>query len=366
MTRRAVLWLCGRVQQPILKLEDEHYSENGMSDLLTERGSAYDVNIEMFNATQHTITGWPGGKPQADDTHRPERAKPFPKRSLILSPEPMDDVASMGGTMHRLANQGNHITVAYQTSGNLAVPDDEVRRALELMNDLGSEPESASPDGFARKVIAQLDAKGRFGEDTADIRQIKGLIRRSEARSSARLLAIDVAALRFLDLDFYEKGRYRRFQHGSSDVSAMLKLLEEVKPHQIFATGSGHDPLSVPAICFQVLVEALQECRRAKAGWLQDCRIWLYRGPGAEWEPGEIDMAVPLSPGELDNKIQGIYQHQSQRSQSPDSRRGNVRNSWNLANEISRATARAYDKFGMAEYEALECFKHWPLTESTT
>ncbi|WP_309399804.1 glucosamine-6-phosphate deaminase [Cerasicoccus maritimus] len=361
MVRKSVVWLARKVEKPLLKLTDEDYAENGMADLLTEKGSAYNLNIELFNITQHTITGWPGGKPHADDSSRPERANPFPKRSLVLSPEPMDDVFCLGGTLHRLANQGHEVTVAYATSGNLAVPDPDARRAIELIMEIGQERSNQDDVGFAREVETQLDAKGQFGEDTKDIRHLKGLIRRGETRSSARLMGIESSQLRFLDLPFYEEGRYRRFKRTEADIAVMVKLLEELKPHQIFATGLGHDPLSVPAICFEVLRESLQQC--VWGDWLKQCRIWLYRGPGAEWDTHEIDMAVPLSPDEFDYKIRGIYQHQTQRSQSPSTLRKSASDSWNLASQLNRTTAEIYDALGLPEYEAIEGFKQWNLKE---
>lgn len=356
VTRKAVLWLAQKTDKSLLKLVDEDYTENGMADLLIEQGSAYDLNIHLFNVTQHTITGWPGGKPNADDSHRPERATPYPKRCLVLSPEPLDDVYCLGGTIKRLNQHGNEVTIAYQTSGNLAVPDPEIRRAIDLIVELGGQRSAATDLDYARTVQTQLKDKGAFGADTTEIRQLKALIRRSEARASAQTLGLDPGQLNFLDLPFYENGRYRRFVVGDADVGAMCQLLERVQPHQIFATGFGHDPLSVPALCFDVLARALERC--AGADWLRDCRIWLYRGPGQEWEAHEIDMAVPLSPDEFENKIQGIYQHQTQRSQSP-SGQPKSSNTWDLAREINRHTAELYDALGLAEYEAMECFKRW-------
>lgn len=355
--RKAVLWLAQKTGKPILKLVDEDYSENGMSDLLIEQGPAYELNIRFFNVTQHTITGWPAGKPNADDSNRPERASPHPKRCLVLSPEPLDDVYCMGGTIRRIKQGGNTVTVAYQTSGNLAVADPEVRRATELMIELGEERNASSELAFARLVEQQLDEKGQFGADTEDIRHVKGLIRRSEARSSARTLSIDTASLKFLDLPFYETGRYRRFVATDADVNAMKALLEEVKPHQIFATGYGHDPLSVQAISFEVLLAALAAC--GDASWKKNCNIWLYRGPAQEWDAHEIDMAVPLSPDEFENKIQGIYQHQTQRSQSPGTSEKKTSNTWDIARAINRSSAKTYDALGLAEYEAIECFKRY-------
>ena len=356
-TRKAVLWLAQKTAKALLKLVDEDYTENGMSDLLIEQGSAYQININLFNITQHTITGWPGGKPNADDSNRPERATPFPKHSLVLSPEPLDDVYCLGGTINRLKQHGNDVTIAYQTSGNLAVPDSEVQASIELMIELGQDRSGEADLAYAKTVEQQLKDKGAFGADTAEIRHLKGLIRRSEARSSGRTLGIDTANLQFMDLPFYEEGRYRRFIVTEADVAQMCELLESVQPHQIFATGYGHDPLSVPALSFEVLRAALKQC--ADSEWFKDCNIWLYKGPADEWEAHEIDMAVPLSPDEFENKIQGIYQHQTQRSQSPGRAGNKSSNSWDLAREINRGTAEIYDGLGLAEYEAIECFKRY-------
>ena len=360
MTRKAVLWLARKTGKALLKLVDEDYAENGMADLLTQHGSAYHMNISLFNTTQHTITGWPGGKPDADDSNRPERASPYPKRVLVLAPEPMDDVYCMGGTLHRLANQGHEVTVAYLTSGSLAVPDTDLRRSIELLGEVAARLHGAAEKDFAESLRQQLEEKGDFGEDSTDIRYVKALIRRGEARASCRLLEVDLGHVRFLDLPFYENGRYRRFHTTAEDVDALVNLLEEIQPHQIFATGHAHDPLTVTALCFKVLLEALQRC--SGSDWLAGCNIWLYRGPGAEWEAHEIDMAVPLSPDEFENKLHGIYQHQTQRSQSPSMEKGGSSNTWTLASQINRHAARTYDGLGLAEYEAMECFRKWSTT----
>jgi glucosamine-6-phosphate deaminase len=328
-----------------------------MADLLTEKGSAYQLNIRVFNLTQHTITGWPGGKPNADDTSRPERASPHPKRALVLSPEPMDDVFSMGGTLHRLANQGHELALAYQTSGSLAVPDSDLRRALDLILKLGEQTGARTDTAFAGEVEKQLEEKGEFGSDTADIRRIKALIREGEALSSARSLGLDESCVRFLRLPFYEEGRYRRFARGENDAATVAALLDEIRPHQIFATGFDQDPLSVPSLCFRILREALES--RKDADWFADCRVWLYKGLGAEWEAHEIDMAVPLSPAELAHNINGIYQHLTQRSQRPSSSRQGERETWALAERLNRNSATVYDSLGLAEYEAIEGFRRW-------
>lgn len=362
LTRKAVIWLADSLQKPILKLTDEEYSERGMADLLTTRGPAYDLNIHVFSQLQHTITGWPGGKPNADDSSRPERSQPFPKRSLILSPEPQDDVLCMGGTLSRLVRQKHEVTVAYATSGNLAVPDNEVSRVIELFLEMAPEM-SAVEDGQGRNLLHSarecLRKKGEFDFDPTEIRHIKGLLRRGEAREACQICGLPSERIRFLDLPFYEAGRYRQFAPKDQDVAVIVALLEEIKPHQIFATGSLSEPGSVQGVCFALLRKALE--RVATQAWVKDCRVWLYRGAGVEWAAHEIEMAVPLSPDELASKIQGIYQHQSQRSQSPI-RSDRHRETWQQAEAINQATAKTYNRLGLAEYEAMESFKRWPVS----
>ena len=356
VTRRAVVWLSQQVKKPVLKLLDEDYSEHGMADLLTEQGPAYGLNIRIFNELQHTITGWPGGKPDADDTHRPERAALHPKRVAVFSPEPSDDVLGMGGTLRRLVDQGHDVTVAYQTSGNLGVPDEEAAMAAELVLELDRASAAIDNPGaeFACEVRRQLGAKRAFDGDTLEIRQLKGILRRGEARASLLVCGVDPARARFLDLPFYERGRYRQFQIGEADVAATVVLLREVKPHQIFATGRSADPSSLPAVCFEILHRALAQT--ATDAWRTDCRLWFYRGPDRQWDPADIDMAVPFSPRELTQKIQAIYHHKSQRSQSPVFAAG-LHEAWQQAEHHNRAIARSYDRLGLTEYEAIEAFE---------
>ncbi len=353
--RRAVTWLSREVKRPILKLLDEHYGEHGMSDLLTEQGPAYNLNIRIFNEVQHTITGWPGGKPKADDTHRPERASPFPKRVVVLAPEPSDEMLGMGGTLSRLVEQGHEVTVVYLTSGNLAVPDEEALIVTDLVLDFVNG--AAGPESAARGARAALARKlaDPSASDTPETRRLKGLLRRGEARAALRLAGVAANAERFLDLPFYEKGRYRQFRPGEADQAALTALLAELRPHQIFATGEGQDPSSVGAVCFELLRAAL-EANREQA-WRKDCRVWLYRTPDKAWAPHEIDMAVPLSPAQLARKVQAIYQHKSQRSQTPAGE--DLHEAWQQAEAAARAIAQTYDSLGLAEYEAIEAFRRW-------
>lgn len=364
LVRRAVAWLASEVKKPVLKLVDEDYSEHGMAELLTEQGPAYDLNIRIFNQIQHTITGWPGGKPGADDTHRPERATPHPKRVVVFSPEPSDDVLGMGGTIRRLVNHGHEVTVVYQTSGNLAVPDEEARMATQLVIELSRSAGGGavgSEAGFAREVEAELERKrASGGDDTPGIRRLKGLLRRGETVSALRGCGVEPARIRFLDLPFYERGRYRQFQVGADDVAALSALLRELQPHQVFATGHRADPSSVAAVSFEVLRRAFGAT--AGEAWRDACRVWLYRSPEKEWPAAEIGMAVPLSPIELAQKVEAAFHHKSQRSQNPGG--AELQEGWQQAERQNRSLARIYDRLGLAEYEAIEAFERSVALES--
>lgn len=363
--RKAVIWLSNQAKKPILKLQDSDYNEYGLGDILTEVAPAYDINIRVFNQTQHTITGWPGGKPDADDSSRPEREKPFPKRVLVLAPEPDEDILCMGGTIHRLNNQGSDVTLAYLTSGNLAVPDSMARQVLSLMSEMEKELDQKMSDDFSLGKLASVlleELKSAEG-DTADsqsIRQVKSLIRRNEARDASALLKIDTTNLTFLDLPFYESGRYRAFNPQEADLEPLVALLKEHRPHQIYFTGGLADPGSVSGVCFSLLKQAMTSVK--KEAWVTDTYLWSYRGIAQEWPLFEIDMAVPLSPDELNLKTEASFQYRSQRRQFPlrDSAHKEI---WQQTDELNRNTAAAYDEVGMAEYEAIEAFKRVPLEQ---
>jgi glucosamine-6-phosphate deaminase len=352
LARQAVTDLALKLGKPLLKLVDKDYQENGLAELVTEQGPAYALNIRLFNEVQHTITGWPGGKPATDDAHRPERAEPARKRVLVLSPEPHDDVLAMAGTLHRLVAHGHEVSVAYLTSGNLGVPDEEARWAAQLM----VEAEAAPPGSLAPRVLDELARKGPFDQDSAELRRFKGFLRRSEARAALERCGIPPRTVRFLDLPFYERGRYRQFDLAESDLDQVTALLRELQPHQVFTTGVSADPSSVQAKTFEVFAAAL--ARQAAEAWTRHCWVWIYRSDGREWPVHEIEMAVPCSPEELDRKAHAIYQHRSQRSQTPVSDEA-VEEVWEQAVRRNRATARLYDRLGLAEYEAIECFVRW-------
>lgn len=358
LVRSALVWLCQVTGKPILKLTNKDYNENGLSELLTLYGSAYNANIKIFNDLQHTITGWPGGKPDADDTYRPERAKPFPKRVIVFSPHPDDDVISMGGTLRRLVQQGHDVHVAYETSGNIAVGDEEVVRFMHFINGFnqlfGNEQDEVIKSKY-KEIKEFLKHKKEGDIDTQDVRTIKGLIRRGEARTACTFNQIPLDHVHFLDLPFYESGKIEKLPMGEADVNIVRKLISTVQPHQIYVAGDLADPHGTHRKCTDAVLAAIDLEKEAKAAWLKDCRVWMYRGAWAEWEIENIEMCVPISPEELRAKRNSILKHQSQMESAPFL--GNdERLFWQRSEDRNRGTAKLYDDLGMACYEAMEAF----------
>ena len=358
LIRSAIVWLCQLTGKPILKLTNKDYNENGLSELLALFGSAYNVNIKIFNDLQHTITGWPGGKPNADDTYRPERAKPYPKRVVVFSPHPDDDVISMGGTIRRLVEQKHDVHVAYETSGNIAVGDEEVIRFLHFINGFNqifnNSEDKVITDKYA-EIRKFLKEKKDGDIDTRDILTIKGLIRRGEARTACTYNNIPLDHCHFLDLPFYETGRIQKGPLTEADVEIVRNLLREVKPRQIFVAGDLADPHGTHRVCTDAVFAAIDLEKEEGAKWLKDCRIWMYRGAWAEWEIENIEMAVPISPEELRAKRNSILKHQSQMESAPFL--GNdERLFWQRSEDRNRGTAALYDSLGLASYEAMEAF----------
>ena len=356
LIRSAIVWLCQLTGKPILKLTNKDYNENGLSELLALFGSAY--NVKIFNDLQHTITGWPGGKPNADDTYRPERAKPYPKRIVVFSPHPDDDVISMGGTIRRLVEQKHDVHVAYETSGNIAVGDEEVIRFLHFINGFNqifnNSEDKVVVDKYA-EIRKFLKEKKDGDIDTRDILTIKGLIRRGEARTACTYNNIPLDHCHFLDLPFYETGRIQKGPLTEADVEIVRNLLREVKPHQIFVAGDLADPHGTHRVCTDAVFAAIDLEKEEGAKWLKDCRIWMYRGAWAEWEIENIEMAVPISPEELRAKRNSILKHQSQMESAPFL--GNdERLFWQRSEDRNRGTAALYDNLGLASYEAMEAF----------
>ena len=356
LKKKAVIWLANTVGKPILKLTEEDYNNHGMAQLAVEQGPVYNINIDIFNQLQHTITGWPGGKPHADDSQRPERAQPAQKRSIIFSPHPDDDVISMGGTFIRLVDQGHDVHVAYQTSGNTAVWDDDVLRFVEFAIDFN---ESIGEDNTRLKEIyeemrAFIPTKKPNQVDTKEIRDVKGFIRKTEAISGARYAGLPDSHIHFMALPFYETGKIKKNTAGEEDILLTIALLQKVKPHQIFAAGDFADPNGTHLVCFNIILAALRRLQETEA-WVKDCWLWMYRGAWQEFDTWEIEMAVPLSPQEVIRKRNAIFKHQSQKDR-PVFPGDDAREFWVRAEDRTHETARNYDKLGMAEYEAIEAF----------
>jgi len=356
---KAVIWLAKTLDKPILKLTEENYNNHGMAQLATERGPVYQINISIFNKLQHTITGWPGGKPNADDSQRPERAEPAHKRVFIFSPHPDDDVISMGGTFIRLADQGHEVHVAYQTSGNTAVWDDDALRFMEFTIDfMKSIAENAAPlQDMYNDMRRFINKKLPNQTDPEEMRTVKKLIRKGEAIAGARFAGLSDERIHFMDLPFYDRGKFQKVVNYEDDIVQTMELLQQVKPHQIFAAGDFADPHGTHKVCFNIIVEAMLRLRKTER-WTDDCWLWMYRGAWHEFEMHEIEMAVPLSPQEVERKKLAIFKHQSQKD-LPVFPGEDSREFWLRAEERTQETARAYDQMGLAEYEAMEAFVKW-------
>ncbi|MDN3581783.1 glucosamine-6-phosphate deaminase [Mucilaginibacter flavus] len=359
LKKKAVIWLADTIGKPVLKLTEEDYNNHGMAQLAVEQGPVYNINIDIFNQIQHTITGWPGGKPDADDSQRPERALPAKKRSIIFSPHPDDDVISMGGTFIRLVDQGHDVHVAYQTSGNTAVWDDDVLRymefAIDFTNSIGED------SGHLSKLYEEMRAffpqKQPNQIDTREIRNVKGFIRKTEAISGARYAGLPDSNIHFMALPFYETGKTKKNTVGEEDIQLTIDLLQKIKPQQIFAAGDFADPNGTHLVCFNIILAALARLKETEE-WVEDCWLWMYRGAWHEFPTHEIEMAVPLSPQEVIRKRNAIFKHQSQKDR-PVFPGDDAREFWVRAEDRTRDTAQRYDRLGLAEYEAMEAFKRY-------
>lgn len=360
MVRKAVVWLCQKTEKPILKLTDQDYNNNGLSDLIAQIGPAYNLNIRVFNELQRTITGWPGGKPNADDTYRPERNSPAQKKVLIFSPHPDDDVISMGGTLLRLVDQGHDLHVAYEVSGNVAVADDYVSRFMLFHEQLTEEYDKENPKhaDYLNKINTFIKNKKEGELDIPELRRIKGLIRRMEAKSAVLYAGVQPQNIHHLDLPFYETGAIEKSPISEADVEIIKNLLQEVQPQQIFAAGDLSDPHGTHRVCLDAILLALEQLK--DEDWMQNCWVWLYRGAWAEWDIDQIEMCVPISPEELMRKRECILRHGSQK-EGAMFLGDDDREFWQRAEDRNHATATLYDQLGMAEYEAMEAFvRYWP------
>ncbi len=334
----AVLWLSERTGKPILHLATDDHRERHLGSLVSRHGSAEPLNGQVFNALISKIRG--------------KSRLPRDQDMVVFSPHPDDDVISMGGLLGKLAENGNRVTVAYQTSGNIAVFDHEVRRHLD----------------FARRAVAALglEASGELGRalgaverdlerkragdvDPKRVRALKRIVRESEARAAIETLGLDSSSARFLDLPFYRTGTVRKNPVSELDVEIVVELLEELRPTMVFAAGDLSDPHGTHRMCLEA-VEAALERYAGDPPWL-----WLYRGAWQEWSVAEATVLVPLSAGELRRKVQAIFKHESQKDSAPfpgpDSREF-----WQRVVERNRGTAELLRRLGLPAYYAMEAY----------
>ncbi len=366
LIKKAVIWLSEKVNKAVLKITNEDYSEYGMGSLIAEYGSAEEINVKVFNQLQHTITGWPGGKPNVSDINRPERAEPYPKRILIFSPHPDDDVISMGGTLLRLQDQGHEVHVAYQTSGNIAVFDDEVIRFLDFTREAVKHKKASNELNELLKSVKNFVKSKQPGQvDSPEVQEIKGLIRKGEALSACRYCGIEEENAHFLNLPFYETGKVKKDPPTLADIEITCDLLNKIKPHQIYAAGDLSDPHGTHRVCLQIVFESLQRLKTNEQ-WLKDCWVWLYRGAWQEWNIADMEMAIPIGPKDFQRKRNAIFKHQSQKDRAMFP--GNdKREFWKRAEDRNKETALKYNQLGLPEYEAIEGFVryHFEQTEVT-
>ena len=347
LQHRATIWLGRTLEKPILKLTDEDYAESGLAELLHVRRGAYHLNIEVFRRMMDTITGWPGGKGDR-------------RRVLVLSPHPDDDVICMGGTVMRLVDHGHEVHVAYMVSGYLSVFDHDVSRYADFVREFskifGITSEQLA--AIERQVDRVLETKTPGDVDTPEIQAIKGLVRRAEALDASRYCGVDESRVHFLDLPFYKTGKVQKLSIGDEDVARVRAAIEEVRPEMVFAAGDLSDPHGTHRLCLEATLAALDAHAEAGGGRPE---LWLYRGAWQEWPPEQIDMAVPLSPDELQRKRYAIFRHQSQKDRAMFPGPYDSREFWQRAEDRNMATARIYDDLGLPEYHALEAFARWPL-----
>ena len=366
MIKKAVVNLAMQLKKPVLSLTNNDYNDNGLSDLLVEKGDAYEINLHVFYLLRDSITGWPGGKPTDQRTTHPERHEPFPKKAILFSPHPDDDIISMGGTFMRLHDQGHDVHVAYQTSGNIAVTDEFVTRFIDFA--VGFENMFDIDETKSKKIldeaIAFLKTKKSTEKDTAEIRAIKGLIRRCEAKATCKYVGLTNGQIHFQNLPFYETGTIEKNPMGEEDVLITIALLQKIQPHQIYCAGDFADPHGTHKVCFDVVIEALKRLKmesgklKVEHSWINDCWLWLYKGAWQEWDITEIEMAIPMSPDQVVKKRNGIFIHQSQKDSVPF-QGSDSREFWQRAEERNANTAQLYAQLGLTQYAAMEAFVRW-------
>ena len=361
LLRRALVWLSEQTGKPILKLTNKDYNEYGLSELVAIYGSGYNVNIQIFNDLQHTITGWPGGKPNADDTYRPERATPYPKRVLAFSPHPDDAILAMGGTLRRLVEQGHEVHVAFVTSGDIMVNDEDLLRYM-LVSERSARHNgyySAQQYDMVEKIRDAIAKKAPGDPDTAEVRYHKGEIFVCEGITSCNYLGIKQENVHELQLPFYINDPRGKGRITQADVQPVKELIESIKPHQIFFADDLSDPFGTHEPAANVVLAAIDELKNEP--FMHDCRTWMYRGLWGEWDIDFIEMAVPMSPEEFQYKRDAILKHQSQVHDAPFIDPENDDLNWQRSLRRNQDTAALYSRLGLASYEAIESFVQYQV-----
>lgn len=355
LIKKAVLWLCKKLDKPILKLTNRDYNDNSLSSIVANHGNAYDINLQVFNMLQKSITGWPGGKAEADDSGRPERRLPFPKTVLVFSPRPADDMIAMGGTLKRLVQQGHHIHIAYQTSGNISVSDDEALKYLDFSKNFS---ETTEGDAKNYTLIKEFLTNKEIGDaDIKTVSKLKSLIRKVEALAACRFLGIPKENIHFLNMPFYETGMIEKASITKADINLTTAILRKIKPNQIYAAGDLTDPHGTRRKCYNAIKHSIEAVKNE--AWFANCWTWLYKGAWQEWQISDADMIVPISPEELSIKRQAIFKHGTQKDiLFPGIEDMEV---WRYSEIRNRETAVSLNTLGMAEYEAAEVFVRYML-----
>lgn len=350
LVRKAVVALSLTVKKGLQKLNDDDFRDHHLYELLREKGPAEQIGEVIFHDRMGTIRPYPGGR-VVDPTEA--------KTVLVFSPHPDDDVISMGGTIIRLVEQGHKVHVAYMTSGNVAVFDHDARRFVDFVNEFleafGSPSEQSSTGTIKERVYKFLDAKKAGEPDSAEVLKVKAVIRATEARAGALACGIPPEQLEFMNLRFYHTGTKTKKPIHPQDIEDIVELLKRLDPAQVYVAGELSDPHGTHRICAEAVFAAVRQVRAA--GLSPD--VWLYKGAWEEWEPHEIEMAVPLSPEVLERKKQAIFRHQSQKDRAMFPGGTDRREFWQRAEQRNLATARTYDALGLPEYYALEAFVKW-------
>ena len=335
---RAVVWLSLRTGKAILKLTQGEYAEHQLSSLVARHGSPGAVNGLVFNALGARIRG--------------KSKLPEGRRVLVFSPHPDDDVISMGGILHKLVQNGNEISVAYMTSGNIAVFDHDVRRYVDFLERLALERNIGKADvpGFTASVRDFLATKQPGTVDSDAIQDLKRIIREGEAVSALETIGLGRTNARFLNLPFYQTGKVRKDPIGPDDVAIVRALLEEIRPQLIFVAGDLSDPHGTHRMCKEAIDRALSEMTGTPP------ETWLYRGAWQEWPVTEATWLVPMSQEELKLKIQAIFKHQSQKDSAPFPGAHDEREFWQRVEARNKDTAEMLNRLGLAEYFAMEAY----------